>query len=132
MSVIWTALHAVGTPLLKALSNLSLAREEIMAATPEAKVKARVVKQLKEMGVYHFSPVTGGFGRSGVPDIVGCMNGRFFAIECKAGRGLTTALQEKNIEFIRENGGFAMVVNENNMDAVSVILKLKLGALNEK
>lgn len=103
-----------------------------MAATPEAKVKARVVKQLKEMGVYHFSPVTGGFGRSGVPDIVGCMNGRFFAIECKAGRGLTTALQEKNIEFIRENGGFAMVVNENNMDAVSVILKLKLGALNEK
>jgi Holliday junction resolvase len=123
---------AVGTPLLKALSNPSLACERIMAATPEAKVKARVVKQLKEMGVYHFSPVTGGFGRSGVPDIVGCMNGQFFALECKAGRGMTTALQEKNIEFIRENGGFAMVVNENNMDAVSVILKLKLGALNAK
>jgi Holliday junction resolvase len=103
-----------------------------MAATPEAKVKARVVKQLKEMGVYYFSPVTGGFGRSGVPDLVGCMNGQFFALECKAGRGMTTALQEKNIEFIRANGGFAMVVNENNMDAVSVILKLRLGALNAK
>jgi hypothetical protein len=43
---------------------------------------------------------------------------------------LTTALQEKNIESIRENGGFAIVVNENNMDAVSVILKLRLGVLN--
>ena len=52
-----------------------------MAMTPEAKVKAQVIKQLKELGVYYFSPVTGGYGRSGVPDIVGCMNGRFFAIE---------------------------------------------------
>lgn len=37
--------------------------------TPEAKVKAKVVKVLKEFGVYYFYPVTGGFGRSGVPDI---------------------------------------------------------------
>jgi hypothetical protein len=102
-----------------------------MAATPEAKVKARVVKQLKEMGVYHFSPVTGGFGRSGVPDIIGCMNGKFFAIECKAGTGVITALQDKNIEAIRSNGGYAIVVNEANMDAVTTFLKLKLGALNE-
>lgn len=101
-----------------------------MAMTPEAKVKARVVKQLKEMGVYYFSPVTGGFGRSGVSDIVGCMNGKFFAIECKAGKGVTTALQDKNIEAIRSNGGFAIVVNEDNMDAVTTLLKLKLGALN--
>lgn len=103
-----------------------------MSTTPEGKVKARVVKQLKEMGVYHFSPVTGGFGRSGVPDIIGCMNGQFFAIECKAGKGVTTALQDKNIESIRENGGFAIVVNEDNMDAVTTLLKLRLGALNGK
>lgn len=102
-----------------------------MAATPEAKVKARVVKQLKELGVYYFFPVATAWGRSGVPDIIGCMNGKFFAIECKAGTGVITALQDKNIEAIRSNGGYAIVVNEANMDAVTTFLKLKLGALNE-
>jgi hypothetical protein len=55
-----------------------------MAMTPEKKVKDRVVKQLKLFGdsVYYFFPATGGYGRSGVPDIVGCFNGKFWAIEC--------------------------------------------------
>lgn len=95
-----------------------------MAATPEAKVKARVIKQLKEMGVYYFSPVTGGYGRSGVPDIVACVGGKFVGIECKAGKGVTTALQEKNLAEIRLNGGTALVINEDNADSLSVILKI--------
>lgn len=102
-----------------------------MAMTPEAKVKAQVIKQLKELGVYYFSPVTGGYGRSGVPDIVGCMNGRFFAIECKAGKGVTTALQELNIEQIKNNGGYAVVINETNAPALLTYLKLWSG-LSEK
>jgi Holliday junction resolvase len=95
-----------------------------MAATPEAKVKARVIKQLKEMGVYYFSPVTGGYGRSGVPDIVACVGGKFVGIECKAGKGVTTALQEKNLAEIRLNGGTALIINEDNADSLSAILKI--------
>ena len=83
--------------------------------TPEAKVKKRVVDQLKSLGAYYFYPVTGGYGSSGVPDIVGCYNGRFFAIECKAGTNKPTALQQKNIDAIRTSGGAAIVVNESNM-----------------
>ena len=49
-----------------------------MAMTPEAKVKKKVAEALKKLGVYYFYPVTGGYGRSGVPDIVGCYNGKFF------------------------------------------------------
>ena len=60
--------------------------------TPEAKVKASVVKLLKQYEVYYFFPATHGFGRSGVPDIVCCMNGIFLAIECKAGTGKLTRL----------------------------------------
>ena len=52
-----------------------------MAMTPEAKVKKVVSKQLKELGAYYFYPATGGYGRSGVPDIVGCYRGMFFGIE---------------------------------------------------
>tara|TARA_R110002126_G_scaffold151568_1_gene298670 strand:- start:771 stop:1073 length:303 start_codon:yes stop_codon:yes gene_type:complete len=90
--------------------------------TPEAKVKARVVKMLKEMGVYYFFPVTGGFGRSGIPDIVGCMSGIFIAVECKAGKNKTTALQEHEIAGIRRAGGFAFVVNETNITELRDLL----------
>ena len=84
--------------------------------TPEGKVKVAVKKQLDALGCYYFFPATGGFGRSGVPDIVGCYNGRFFGIECKAGKGTTTALQDKELAKIVEAGGIAMVINENNME----------------
>lgn len=84
--------------------------------TPEKKVKTKVVAILKEVGAYYFYPVTGGYGVSGVPDIVGCYNGKFFAVECKAGKGKTTALQDKNIAQIKACGGQAIVVNEENIE----------------
>jgi Holliday junction resolvase len=89
-----------------------------MAMTPEAKVKKVVVQQLKDMGAYYFYPVTGGYGASGVPDIVGCYQGTFFGIECKAGKNKPTPLQEKNLKSIAKNGGLALVVNEENMKDV--------------
>jgi Holliday junction resolvase len=86
-----------------------------MATTPEGKVKAKVVKLLKERGVYYFFPATFGMGRSGVPDVVCCRGGRFLAVECKAGKGKTTALQDREIEAIRAAGGTALVINEDNL-----------------
>jgi len=53
-----------------------------MATTPEKKVKDKIVKTLKENGVYYFYASTHGFGRSGIPDLVCCANGRFIGIEC--------------------------------------------------
>lgn len=91
--------------------------------TPEAKVKAKLYKVLKEWGVYYFSPQTGGYGRSGVPDIICCYKGRFFAIECKAGKNKPTPLQEAEMEKIRAAHGVAMVVNEDNIDLLETILK---------
>jgi len=90
--------------------------------TPEKKVKTKVVAILKELGAYYFYPITGGYGASGVPDIVGCYKGKFFAIECKAGKGKTTALQEKNIAQIIAQGGLAMVINEDNIEEVRRVL----------
>ena len=89
-----------------------------MAMTPEAKVKKKVVAQLKEMGAYYFYPVTGGYGFSGVPDIVGCYQGIFFGIECKADSNKPTALQDKNLTDIRNQKGIAVVINENNIGSV--------------
>ena len=93
-----------------------------MAMTPEAKVKKVVAAQLKSLGAYYFFPATGGYGRSGVPDIVGCYKGLFFGIECKAGKNEPTALQEKNLRDIEKASGFDLVVNEENMGEVSKLL----------
>lgn len=93
-----------------------------MAKTPEAKVKAAVVAQLKGLGAYYFFPVTGGYGSSGVPDIVGCLNGRFFGIECKAGRGKPTALQLMNLRAIEACGGISLLINEENVGALKTLL----------
>ena len=90
--------------------------------TPEAKVKKVVVKQLRNLGAYYFYPVTSGYGRSGVPDIVGCYKGKFFGIECKAGKNVPTDLQRINLEDIDKQGGIALVVNEKNMHSVQVLL----------
>jgi Holliday junction resolvase len=94
-----------------------------MAATPEGKVKARVKKTLDEMGIYHFSPFQAGMGRAGIPDIIACYNGLFVAIECKAGNGKTTALQDREINAIRTAKGLAFVINEENMDNLKELLQ---------
>jgi Holliday junction resolvase len=83
--------------------------------TPEGRVKNKVVTVLKKYNVYYFFPATGGYGRSGVPDIVACVNGRFVGIECKAGKNKTTALQKRELDRIRASGGSACVVDGTNM-----------------
>ena len=97
---------------------------EHMAATPEKKVKNKVVEVLKAHGVYYFFPATYGMGRSGVPDIICCYKGRFVAIECKAGAGKTTALQDRELAAIKAAGGVQMVVNEKTVGEVAVLLNV--------
>lgn len=91
--------------------------------TPEVKVKNKVKKFLDSLGCYHFSPLSGGYGRSGVPDIIACFKGRFIAIECKAGKGKLTELQKYNIEQIKSAGGLAIVVNESNIEELITLVK---------
>ena len=90
--------------------------------TPEGKVKAAVRKVLDTEGVYYFMPAANGFGRAGIPDIICCVRGFFLAIELKAGKGKTTALQDREIMAINIHGGKAMVVNEDNINEVKEVV----------
>lgn len=85
-----------------------------MSITPEKKVKNMVVKNLKLWNAYYFFPATGGFGRSGVPDVIACLKGQFIGIECKAGNNKPTELQKRELCNIQTAGGYAIVVNESN------------------
>jgi hypothetical protein len=89
-----------------------------MAMTPEAAVKMRVKKMLDSMSIYYFMPFGTIYGRAGIPDIVCCANGLFAGIECKAGKNVPTALQERELTKIRDAGGFTWVAREDNLDAL--------------
>lgn len=91
--------------------------------TPEKKVKNKVMKVLNAVGCYSFYPQTGGYGNSGIPDIIACVKGRFIAIECKAGTNKTTALQDYNLQQIKDNGGLAIVVNEDNIVSLIELIR---------
>jgi hypothetical protein len=94
-----------------------------MKATPENKVKKDLKKYLDTVpNVFHYSATAGAYSTSGIPDIVGCYMGDFFAIEVKApgrrkeaNRG-ASALQALQMERIRYAEGFAMVFDGGEDD----------------
>lgn len=94
-----------------------------MALTPEAKVKQGVRKVLKELGAYHVMPVTGGYGAQGAPDFLVCYKGRFIGIETKAGTNMPTKLQDMNLQHIKNCGGIALVVREQDVPTLAECIK---------
>jgi Holliday junction resolvase len=97
-----------------------------MAVKPEVVVKKKIKALLEQHKVYYFTPVTSGFGTSGVPDFVACIKGRFVGIEAKAGKGKPTALQDKNLIDIMNSGGIAIVVNEHGLEDLALLLNVGL------
>ena len=95
-----------------------------MAQTPEAKVKAKIKKILKDNNVYFAMPIGTGYGSSGVPDFLCCVNGNFLAVEAKAGKGTTTALQDKNLRDIKQAGGTAAVIAEEQLEYLEQLIQL--------
>ena len=88
----------------------------------EKQVKLQVKKILDKYRVWYFMPMGGGYGKSGIPDFVGCVNGRFIAIETKANGNKPTALQVKQLREIAEHKGVSIVINENNLQELDDLL----------
>ncbi len=90
----------------------------------EKKVKEGVKKILKKLGCYYCMPATGGYGASGVPDILVCYRGRFIGIECKSDGNKPTALQKKHLNDITHAKGQSLVIDETNINMLeSFIIK---------
>ena len=62
----------------------------------------------------------GMYGTAGIPDVICCLDGRFFAFEVKAPYGSVTKLQERTIHKIKVAGGHAFVVR--SVDDVKAVL----------
>jgi hypothetical protein len=92
-------------------------------ATPESKVKAKIHALLKKHRAYAVNYIGGISANNGTPDILACLNGRFFGIEAKAGKNKPTDLQTLNLKRIDEAGGVALVINEENLNQLEDILE---------
>lgn len=88
----------------------------------EAAVKKAVIKIFRKHGVWYCCPATGGYGRSGIPDFLACVDGRFLAVETKFGGNKPTALQTRELAGISDAGGLAHVINERNLAALDNLL----------
>ena len=67
-------------------------------------------------------PSTGGYGSSGVPDIIACYQGKFIGIECKANGNKPTALQQKNLQDIIKSNGQSLVIDEKNIGMLKLLI----------
>ena len=85
-----------------------------MASKPETRLRAKIVKAVeKEFGddVYIKHP-HGSMYSAGLPDLIGCLEGTFFALEVKTpeNRSGATKLQQLHLDQIETAGGVAAVV----------------------
>lgn len=79
--------------------------------TPEGKIKKKVTELLRNHGIWYFFPGNNGFGKSGIPDIIAIVGGRFVGIECKADpTKKPTELQKRCGEEIKSAGGLWFLI----------------------
>jgi hypothetical protein len=81
----------------------------------EKDVKKAVKKVLdgyKEAGMWYFMPPANGYGRSGIPDFIGCYKGNMFGVETKFGKNEPTANQVREIHGIIQAKAQCWIVRE--------------------
>jgi hypothetical protein len=98
-----------------------------MSRTPEGKIKDKVRAMLKAHKVWYFLPGNNGYGKSGIPDFVGCVGGRFFGIECKADASKKpTELQLKCAADITKAGGrWFLVCDDESLDEAEAFIAIQ-------
>lgn len=97
-----------------------------MPRGPEAKVKKWVGDFIKRRltGVYLRNIHQSMYSNKGIPDILGCYGGVFFAIEVKTESGSTTKLQDLEIQNIRATDGVAIVIYGKDEELLDKFVKV--------
>lgn len=78
----------------------------------------KIKKYLDARGAWFIKYWAGAqYTKSGIPDILACVNGYFVGIEVKAQNGKPSELQLHNVRKINEAGGFAFVLYPSAFDS---------------
>lgn len=83
-------------------------------------------KFLEKEGAWHVKFFANNFTKSGILDILTCINGYFIGVDIKAQNGKPSELQLYNIRKIRKAGGFAVILYPSGFEKFKkFILDLK-------
>lgn len=82
----------------------------------------KIKKYITELGGWHVKFFANAYTKSGIPDILACVNGYFVGIEVKAQNGHPSELQIHHCNKIRESGGFAFIVYPSGWEKLKKIL----------
>ena len=77
---------------------------------PEKRFEEKIKHFLDDQGAWYVKFFANRNTRSGIPDLLCCVNGYFVGVEVKAEDGEPTALQIHHCTEIRLSGGFAFIV----------------------
>lgn len=80
------------------------------SAPMEREITQAIRLHLVKRGAFCFKVHGGAFQMAGIPDLIGCIDGRFFGLEVKRPGGRATALQSAILRRIEQAGGIAAVV----------------------
>lgn len=83
----------------------------------EKNFENKIKKYLKDNGAWLLKYWAGAtYTKSGIPDILACVNGKFVAIEVKAPNGKPSELQLYNLREIEKAGGLAFLLYPKQWD----------------
>jgi len=94
-----------------------------MTQKPETRLQRRIVRALKkEVGGWWAKIYVGPFQQAGIPDLLGCVEGLFFALEVKMPGEEPSEIQIKTMKDIRTVGGAIARTVTSPEQAVRVVL----------
>jgi hypothetical protein len=85
----------------------------VIIIAAEKNFENKIKDFLKENNCWHVKFFANAFTKSGIPDILCCVNGYFVAIEVKAENGTPSELQKHNIRQINECCGIGIILYPN-------------------
>lgn len=103
-------------------------------ATPEGKVKKKLLDFLKSLGgdCFFYMPVQNGMGQTGIPDVMAIIKGVPFTFECKATpKQHPTVLQAYALDRIHKALGFAWVVDDHTVELAEKMVRMIMESVDD-
>jgi hypothetical protein len=105
----------------------------------EKQFETKVKKWLESVGVYaagtpsqqmkvpqvgwYLKVWGGGYQKSGIPDLILCVNGFFISVELKAPTGHASELQKMNTARINQSNGIGIILFPDGFEKFKIIMK---------
>lgn len=90
---------------------------------PEKRFETKIKRFLDEEGAWYVKYFANRNTKSGIPDVLACVNGYFVAIEVKAQNGHPSDLQIHHCTEIRIAGGFSFALYPSGFEKFKEFIK---------